>query len=915
METEAPLATILKEKAIIMKIKGDAAMKKIITFILGVAVLFSCQQVDIDSNTEITSKPLKVTAYIDGNIETRMHYEVVTGTSNTITPTWENGDEIFGFDSNGDTFTFTVTRSGENEAELSVPSTYEPAAETKVYAIFAPGYSVESLSNNSLSVNLASQGGVLNPDANGIPFPALMCATGEVVASGENNEIELHFTNQTAIIGVKKFQLNGSTKSHTVTSMTLNGVITTGTFRVVNDNLVLVPDTETSSITATGTWDTEEDGIYEAGVYFAAMPATNAQMSLSASTASATYNHVSTVSAPSIVAGNYYYMSKKLSAEYVAQIGADKYSTINAAWAVANASPSDVTITLLADCAASAQLNLNSTGSGDITFDLNGYNLSTAYQMRVSSGRDLTITDSSTSTLDNQGAITSSYNSGGAIYVNGGNLRIEGGNISNPQIDKYVINTNGASNLSLSGGRVYAPSYSAAYIDTLTTIIASGAIIESGNRYAFYVDGGTLSITDGSVITNATDDSFRAIYNTNGGQVAISGGTFSSKAAAVIISDKSSSVVQISGGYFSSNNEDVELFTVSNNGKCYITGGLCDRAVNGNRTRAIDNTARQNTLNSSDETKDEYPFEITSGTRYFNVVKEGSSIEYWHATLGSAAKHACGARANVTISPRNNRTGLGAVTLNNPNYSITFDLNGKILSSTKASLLSLGGTVVITDSGSTKGSLSSSKFPVIRITSSNAEIELNGVTVFSSDDNTATSWNDDAVVNMDSSNGQLTIIDSKVYSTKHLSTFRGVNGTTTITNSELSSGIEGNGWYVLYAANLATINIVSGSFYTSGTGYSSTCHIGYNRAEINVTSGYFYSNGRAVSSGSKDYYNKLTLNGGYYNKEPSTPLSGTGQDQPNYGAGLSMQAITPTESFPHSIVSGLVCGYQVKAIE
>ncbi|MBR6270394.1 MAG: hypothetical protein IKR30_07505 [Bacteroidales bacterium] len=586
-------------------------MKKISLIISGLALIatsFSCQRVDIDSNTEITGKPLKVTAYIDGNIETRMSY-TPDNTANTITPAWQNGDVIIGFDDAGGKFTFTVERtSSESEAVLNTTG-YTPAANaTTVYAIFYPGKTIDDFASDGniwkLPVDLARQGGVLDAST-----PALMCATGSI----ENNEVELHFTNQTAIIGVKKFQLNGTSSATTVTGLTLNGVITDGIIAVdsTTDKLKLTPGSTISSITASGSWGTDASGVCTTAVYFAAMPTDNADLTLSATTGTSSFDNLSSIKQNDLEAGKYYYMSKKLGTP-VAAIGRERYETIDAAWAAAKASATPCTVTLLSNITHNSQLDFS----------------------------------------------------------------------------------------------------------------------------------------------------------------------------------------------------------------------------------------------------------------------------------------------------------------NDNNNAITLDLNGKILSTSTAQFLTSsepGASLTIVDNGFPKGKITSSASKVLNLTTASSTVTLNGCVIEGTKAEGA-AYNTDPLIDMCSTSGTLTINNAQVYTTAKLSVLRAYSGTTTINGSELSSGTQSEGWYVIIGANDGMVNMTSGSLYTSGTGNSSTFHISYDNSTMTVADGcYLYSNGRVVSGGQKSYYNRITLNGGFYNKEPSVPTNGTGSSTPSYGAGLYMLAIDPAETNTHNTIGEtLEYGYQVK---
>ena len=155
----------------------------------------------------------------------------------------------------------------------------------------------------------------------------------------------------------------------------------------------------------------------------------------------------------------------------------------------------------------------------------------------------------------------------------------------------------------------------------------------------------------------------------------------------------------------------------------------------------------------------------------------------------------------------------------------------------------------------------------------------------------------------------LNIVNAKVYTTAKLSTVRAYAGTLTITGSEISSGTESEGWYGVMGLGSATVVVNSGSFYTSGTGNSSTFHIGNSGATMTIYDGWFHSSGRTVSGGNT-YINKVTLNGGYYDRIPSIPSAGGSY---TYGSGKSMQAIAPAATHLHETTGETYSyGYQVK---
>lgn len=870
-------------------------MKKLTYLVSLLALVFcaaSCQDKGLDANQDLVS----ISAVISDPVASRV---TLADNETTLRPSWTVGDEVIGFDEAGTTFTFTVTDVVAGRATMSAGG-YAPVDGRKVYAIYAPGKSASDISESQLTVSIATQEGLLDENA-----PFLMCATAVV----DGTSISLSFENKVAVVGLKKFKVNPANAALTVDHLLLDGAIAAGTFQVVAGNLELVPAGAPATITAAGTWETDATGLYDAPVYFAVLPTADANLELHAASGSDSYVNLASIAQTTLEAGYYYRMSKILDA--VADVAGVKYASIDDAWAVANAAASDVTVTLLANCTAASSLILNNSvsGTGAVTLDLNGKTLSTTYGIRVESGRDLTVTDISSAVLAEQGSISSSYSGGQSIYVDASTLTFAGGTLSNTTA-KYPIYANGASTLILSGGKVHANNYSALYVGADATVTVSGTELLSENRYGIY-NLGTLTVSAGSVETKS-ESSYPGIYVTSGAQLTVTGGTFKSNGTTVIQTNGTSSLTEVSGGYFS-RETDGELFTVSNSGESYVFGGRHDRAVNSNRTRSSGGTyVRCNAPNDEAATKAAYPFMVGNYTRKWNLTK--GTYTYWHSTAACAATQANGATEDVKITAREaTLTSTGAFTLNNPSHTITFDINGQTVGKTSSgAFITVGGSVIITDSGDPKGVLQAAYSPVIDITAAGADVTLDGIEIKCTKEK-GSAWNSDALLNMSSTGGSLTIQDSKVYSTMKLSVLRGETGTITIDNSEISSGTETEGWYTIIAVGSAAITVNSGSFYTSGTGTSSSCHIGNSAGTLTVNDGYFYSNGRTVSAGNKSYYNKITLNGGYYNQLPSVPSSGTGQDHPNYGAGLSMQAITPVAYTPVTVGSELSYGYQVKA--
>lgn len=251
----------------------------------------------------------------------------------------------------------------------------------------------------------------------------------------------------------------------------------------------------------------------------------------------------------------------------------------------------------------------------------------------------------------------------------------------------------------------------------------------------------------------------------------------------------------------------------------------------------------------------------------------------------------------------------GSLELTNSSKPIKLDLNGHLFTSAVNGLITTKGALIITDSGATKGKISSEESKVIDITEAGASVTLDGCVIESTKE-TGSAWNSDAAINVAASGAILNIINgAKVYTTHKLSTLRAYAGTVTITDAELSSGTQSEGWYVILGVGTSSVTVNSGSLYTSGTGNSSTFHIGASGATMTVNGGYFHSLGRTVSGGNT-YISRITLNGGYYDREYSTPSSGGAV---TYGSGKSLVALDPAETHLHQTTGETYAyGYVVK---
>ena len=659
-------------------------MKKSIYLLPILAILLcavSCQDNSLDNGRTINDGKLKLTANIVSPEDTRVSYDV-DNSAHTVTPAWSVGDELFGFDDAGQTFTFTVESLSGSSATLN-DGGYTPGTATKLYAIYYPGKTVSDLEGDgaarTLAIDLTAQDGILDETS-----PVLMCATAAITAGSAT----LNFTNQTAIVGVTKFKVEAAAE---ITRLNLAGLKARGRFTVSGDELVLEATGEPSTLGIDGSWTADGDGVVATALYFASLPTPAANIRLDAASATTTYSNVSAIASTSIEAGNYYYMTKILAAQ-AAAIGSTTYATINDAWTAANAATSDVTVTLLNDCAASAALTLDNTasGTGAVTLDLNGKILSTAYRVDIKNGRSLTVTDNSSAVLAEQGKIVSTTGSkvhSVRVNANTSSFALLGGTLDNQSaaLDScYTLQVTGEATATLTGGAIKSLYRGILESSATSNLIMNGTTELTTSRHGIYINGaatigGTTSITssaNGIVLNSAgasvtLQDNVRlnagkavAIYQyygsltitggtyVNGNNIiyingssdcttTITGGTFSSTTAsgALIYAKNDKCTVDISGGAFKSESTG-NVLSLNGGAQGTVHGGVFFRTIP--KVMAYDKSDNQyvNVLNDDAETKDDCPFALVaaSGTpEVAYIARTGNTDTICHGSLQSAA--------------------------------------------------------------------------------------------------------------------------------------------------------------------------------------------------------------------------------------------------------------------------------------
>lgn len=165
-------------------------MKKVLSILSAVAVLFGAASCSKDNLGKIKEA---------GTVVNPLNTITVTMGSNTkvyinpeLKPVFEVRDVIFGWDANGTTYEYTCTESSEDVATFTRTSSGAPSSEegTIVNLVYAPGYSIGDIIDNSLRVNMVVQMGL----------PIVMHTSGTVDDEGI---CKVTFQNDVSIVDIK----------------------------------------------------------------------------------------------------------------------------------------------------------------------------------------------------------------------------------------------------------------------------------------------------------------------------------------------------------------------------------------------------------------------------------------------------------------------------------------------------------------------------------------------------------------------------------------------------------------------------------------------------------------------------------------------------------------------------------------
>lgn len=262
----------------------------------------SCQKELTGGQEPAGNKPFTITASITDS-GTKVSY-AEDGSTHALTPSWQVGDVIIGFDGNGGTYGYSVTEvntetkkatleiiaSGDNVGSI----TENPANGTKMYMFYAPGKKPTDIGTKSLTVSLASQGKDV--------VPALMMASATVA----DNSLSLEFENKTAIIGVKSPTMATASKQYT--SLALSGSVGLNTAVKFDLNGETLQASYQTAGTITKTLDFTSDASTKQGpdvIYIVACPAAAQDLTF-------TFNENEEyfkVTGATMEPGNYYYMT------------------------------------------------------------------------------------------------------------------------------------------------------------------------------------------------------------------------------------------------------------------------------------------------------------------------------------------------------------------------------------------------------------------------------------------------------------------------------------------------------------------------------------------------------------------------------------------------------------------------------
>ena len=357
-----------------------------------------------------------------------------------------------------------------------------------------------------------------------------------------------------------------------------------------------------------------------------------------------------------------------------ARIGEVIYETVADAFAAANASDEDVTITILRTCFAGSPLILDDTGAGKVTLNLNGkaLHLDATNNIKIY-GRNFTVSDAFSADPAQQGSIIASPANTGSYSV-----RIEDGG-----------------HLFWTGGNMKTTGYRAIYVTTGSNATFSGGTIVTEDQIAIApgASAGTVNITGDILISTGATNS---VYMW-GGVVNMDGGTVVNTSGAAIYAYSNGSVANVSGGYISSG--AVNPVGMSS-GVCYVTGGCYNKAIQVPHATSPSGTKYVNTLNPDPATSEEYPFMVVPSAPTPAARGERGSYVLDFESFECAAKNASSTLGINSVTLTSDVAVTSTAVFSNASYAMTLDLNGKRITGDVSPVIRLasGSNLTILDS-------------------------------------------------------------------------------------------------------------------------------------------------------------------------------------------------------------------------
>lgn len=476
----------------------------------------------------------KVNASIHA-FDTRVEYGVE---GHRITPKWEVGDTVFGFDDAGGKFVFTVARVAENgAAELSTGG-YKPGKASRLYAVYYPGKGIEDISADfEIPVDITLQEGRMGKDS-----PALMCASAEIKGSSA----DLVFDNAVAIVGVERLKAE---PSKVLDVLTLNGACGKGRFVVEDGALRLVADRHPDVIKATGlNLETGSDGVVSSPVYVMTLPTEGAVLTVELSKSGSTLIYSNLISIPKmdLLAGTYYHTQKTFGQLFATIVETGQnYESFEDAVAAANTSSTPCTIRLINHCVGTGT-TINNTSGQKITIDFNGKQIDLVEgTYTILSETEMVDSSDPLDGAPTRGGINAF--SGVAIHVtDGAHLTLSAGNITCSKESTYTIRIdNGAHAVVEHPARIVSKKYRCMYLYGSADAKCEASLNVNGGWFEC-AEGQSCIVTSRTTSSGAHRTCFLGI---SGGYFRHAGSDYSASNRC-IYRGYDNCAVRVSGGFF-----------------------------------------------------------------------------------------------------------------------------------------------------------------------------------------------------------------------------------------------------------------------------------------------------------------------------------------------------------------------------